>query len=311
MQNIPIDVIIPTYKPQKDFACVIERLQNQTIVPNKIILMNTQEELLTPFLEESRVLKRYDNIEIHHLKKEEFDHGLTRHMGVQHSRADFFLCMTQDALPAEKRMIEELLEALTDREVAAAYARQLPRPDCRILEKYTRSFNYPGESRIKSIQDTKELGIKTYFCSNVCAAYNRRIYDEVGGFIPRAIFNEDMIYAARVMEKGYRVAYTATARVVHSHNYTGKQQFQRNFDLGVSQADYPDIFEHVPSENEGKKMVREMLGILWKKRKPLEIINFIYQSGCKFLGYRMGKAYKRLPRFLTKAFSMNKSYWRF
>ena len=36
MNNI-IDVIIPTYKPNRDFVDIIEKLQNQTIKPNKII----------------------------------------------------------------------------------------------------------------------------------------------------------------------------------------------------------------------------------------------------------------------------------
>ena len=45
-----------------------------------------------------------------------------------------------------------------------------------------------------------------------------------------------MIYAAAAIQAGYRIAYAAQARVVHSHNYTFRQQFCRNFDLGVSQA---------------------------------------------------------------------------
>ena len=45
-----IDVIIPTYKPNKEFIRLIEGLQTQTVVPNKIILMNTEKELITPFL---------------------------------------------------------------------------------------------------------------------------------------------------------------------------------------------------------------------------------------------------------------------
>ena len=42
---------------------------------------------------------------------------------------------------------------------------------------------------------------KTYFCSNVCAAYKKSIYEEIGGFVKKAIFNEDMIYAGTMAKR--------------------------------------------------------------------------------------------------------------
>ena len=73
-----IDVIIPTYKPDKSFISLIDKLENQTIKTNKIILMNTEEKLIKEFLEETQVLNKYDNIEIHHVSEKEYDHGKTR-----------------------------------------------------------------------------------------------------------------------------------------------------------------------------------------------------------------------------------------
>ena len=310
MNGSIIDVIIPTCKPNKEFGELIDRLHRQTILPNRIILMNTEEEWITPFLEESRLLEKYERIEIHHLCRHEFDHGRTRHEGVQYSRAPFFVCMTQDALPADEYLLEELLEALKEERVAAAYARQLPRRDSTVLEEYTRSFNYPDKSRTKYAEDLKELGIKTFFCSNVCAAYKREIYDRQGGFIRRTIFNEDMIYAGELIKQGYGVAYRANARVIHSHHYTGRQQFSRNFDLGVSQADHPEVFALAVSEKEGKKLVGEVLRFLVKRGKLIWIIPFFYESACKLLGYRLGKVYKKLPASFILKCTMNRNYWR-
>ena len=115
----------------------------------------------------------------------------------------------------------------------------------------TRVYNYPGESCIKSIDDTERLGIKTYFCSDVCAMYRKSVYNKLGGFVRKTIFNEDMIMASKVINSGYNVAYCASARVIHSHSYTCIQQFKRNFDLGVSQKQYHEVFESVSSEKEG------------------------------------------------------------
>lgn len=309
MDNI-LDVIIPTYKPDKSFESLIDKLQTQTIKPNKIILMNTEEKYIENFLKESRILEKYDNIEIHHVSETEFDHGKTRDMGVQFSKVPYFLCMTQDAVPCDDKLIEELLKVLRQDGVASVYGKQLARPNSHILEDFTRKFNYPDKSRIKSKEDLGELGIKTYFCSNVCAAYKRDVYDKLGGFIKKTIFNEDMIYAAAVIKAGEKIGYVAEAQVIHSHHYSGKQQFHRNFDLGVSQADHPEVFQGVPSEKEGGKLVSGTIKFLIKEKRLDQLIPFIYQCGCKYIGYRMGKAYQKLPKSMVKKCSMNCNYWK-
>lgn len=308
--NHLIDVIIPTYKPDYEFKVLIEKLNHQTIKPNKIIIMNTEERYIKKFLEEAKISERYGNIEIHHVTEREFDHGKTRDLGVRFSQTPYFLCMTQDAVPANEYLIEELLQVLKQDNVASVYGKQLPRANSHILEDFTRKFNYPDQSRIKSIKDLNELGIKTYFCSNVCAAYKREVYDKLGGFIKKTIFNEDMIYAASVIKAGYGIGYVAEAQVIHSHYYTGKQQFHRNFDLGVSQADHPEVFRGVPSEKEGSKLVAETIQFLVRKKRMDQLFPFIYQCGCKYIGYRMGKAYKRLPVAVIKKCSMNRNYWK-
>lgn len=154
-----------------------------------------------------------------------------------------------------------------------------------------------------------ELGVKAYFCSNVCAAYRRDIYEESGGFIRHTIFNEDMIYAAKIMRMGYGVAYAADARVYHSHNYTCEQQFHRNFDLGVSQADHPEVFDGVPSEKEGKKLVKQTTEYLFRHKKGFLIPYFYVQCACRYAGYLLGRHYKRLPDFVIRRCTSNPQYW--
>lgn len=303
-----IDVIIPVYKPDRSLFTLAERLEKQTVPVRNIILINTEEKYFEQLIFGTRFLEQHKQVRVTHLSKREFDHGRTRHIAVGKSDAEIFVMMTQDALPADTHLIEKLTADLSGK-TAVAYARQLPSENAGPVEKYMRRFNYPHESRIKTIDDLPELGIKTYFCSNVCAAYRRDIYDELGGFIRHTIFNEDMIYAARAIQAGYSVAYEAEAKVIHSHNYTNRQQFHRNFDLGVSQADHPEVFAGVVSESEGRKMVSETAHYL-KKNKQAGRIPYLYlQSACKYAGYILGKNYRKLPRKLAVAMSMNREYW--
>ena len=219
--------------------------------------------------------------------------------------------MTQDALPADRKLIENLEKALeSEPEIGAAYARQLPREDCSYIEKYTRAFNYPEQPSVKSEADLPVYGIKTFFCSNVCAAYKKEIYLRLGGFVPRTIFNEDMIYAAALIRSGYRIAYAAEAQVIHSHNYSCAQQFRRNFDLGVSQAEHPEIFEGVSSEGEGMRLVKRTFCHLFRNRKFWMVPGFVAQSACKYAGYLAGKNFRRLPDKMILRCTMSRDYWK-
>ena len=103
-----VDVIIPTYKPDKGFPEMIKRLEKQTLKPNRIIIMNTEEKYFEKLLYGTDFAREHPLVEVHHLSKREFNHGGTRHLGALHSSGDIFVCMTQDALPADNRLLEEL-----------------------------------------------------------------------------------------------------------------------------------------------------------------------------------------------------------
>ena len=125
------------------------------------------------------------------------------------------------------------------------------------------------------------------------------IYEKMGGFTKKTIFNEDMILAGQMILAGYQVAYAAEARVIHSHTYSGRQQFHRNFDLAVSQTDHPEVFEGIRSESEGIRLVKKTASYLMKIRKPWLIPVLIYKSGCKYLGYKL-ENYRKLPLWIVK-----------
>ena len=305
-----IDVIIPLYKPGKELFTLLDKLDSQSVPVHEVILLNTGEKYFEQLIYGTRFLEKYQNIKVYHVSKREFDHGGTRRMGVKKSSADIFVMMTQDAMPYDNACVEHLVEKFSLPHVKAAYARQLPRDDCRTLERFTRGFNYPEESDIKDAGDLPKLGVKTFFCSNVCAAYRREIYEELGGFVKHTIFNEDMIYAAKAVEAGYAIAYAADARVIHSHNYTNVQQFQRNFDLGVSQAEHPEVFAAYPSESEGKRMVKDVTVYLRSNHMSAGLPHFYMQCACKYAGYLLGKNYRRLPGKWVLAFTSNKEYWK-
>lgn len=301
-----IDVIIPTYKPGKEFEKLIGRLQKQEYPIHKIIIINTRTDIFPEELDRSNY-----EIEITHIEPDRFDHGGTRNMGAGMSDADIVVYMTQDAIPVDEKLIGTFAKIFEENpDIGIAYGRQLPREECNIIERYTRRFNYPEKSLIKTKEDLPKLGIKTFFCSDVCAAYRRNYLLSAGGFEDPTIFNEDMIFAGKRIYAGDKVAYVSEAKVIHSHNYTGRQQFHRNFDLAVSQAQHPEVFEGVPSEGEGIRMVKATAKYLVRNGYPWKVFMLVYQSGCKYIGYFLGKRYEKLPMWLILKCTSSRKYWK-
>ena len=300
-----VDAVIPAYKPGHDLRELVEKLLDQTVRLGRIIIINTDRE----YFDEKEYLIA-PAVEVVHITRHEFDHAGTRDMGLRMSDADYVLFMTMDAIPKDNYLVEKLLSGFRRADnIAVSYARQLPKKDCNRIEQITREFNYPAQSRVQTSDDIKELGIKAYFCSDVCAMYDTSIYRSLGGFKAPAIFNEDMVYAAGALDAGYAVSYCADALVYHSHNYTGRQYYRRNFDLGVSQADHPEIFERCNVKGTGMQLVRKSLAQICRRGTPADIIRLVYYSGMKYLGFRKGKNYHKLSLKSCLKHTSDKEYW--
>ena len=213
-----VDVIIPVYRPDEKLNRLLVALKTQTILPGKVILVHTGA-----VIPGEPDYPAYDNVLLHIIESKDFDHGGTRNLGASLSEAEVMVLMTQDAVPADNHLIERLTEAFLgdgeeqDGEVAAVYARQLPFEDCRAVERYIREFNYPDRSELRTKEDLLVRGIKTFCISNVCSAYKREIFDRIGGFESRTIFNEDLLYGAKAVLNGYGIKYESEAQVYHSH----------------------------------------------------------------------------------------------
>lgn len=70
-----IDVIIPTYKPDKALFELVKRLNGQSLKPENIIIMNTEEKYWDQLVSGTRFLEQNKNLKVYHVSKREFDHG--------------------------------------------------------------------------------------------------------------------------------------------------------------------------------------------------------------------------------------------
>lgn len=313
------DVVILTYKPKDTLIKSLNMLISQNLKPQKILIYNTDKDLFFENITKKDDLlniinDKNNNINVFHIKKSEFDHGRTRNIAFEKTTSHYVLFMTDDAVPFDYYLSENLISAFekydnNDIKVAMSYARQIANTDCSLQEKYIREYNYPDYDIVKEKSKEKLYGIKNYFCSNVCAMYDRDIFIKCGKFEEDLILNEDTFFIYNAINLGYSVIYASNAKVFHSHNYTFREQFSRNFDIGVSQKEKEDIFNKISSEKEGVKLIKYVIFNLLKHLHLISIIKFIIECFYRYRGFKLGKKFDILSNETCIKYAANKNYF--
>ena len=267
---------------------LLDALSAQTVPPDEILVVDSSSDDDTP-----RLAKKHPGVRVIPIRREDFDHGGTRDLAFRACQSPLVVFMTQDALPTDNRCMENLLSPLADESVAAVCARQIARREAREAEKLFREYRYPKKSAVWEREDVQRLGIRAYLLSDVCSAYRRTAYEAVGGFEHPIAMNEDMLIAADFLNAGYRLAYQAEAKVWHSHRYTFRQEYRRNYRIGQFLARYGNRFGRTGEMGEGLRMVLFVTKKLLQKGKAWEAPVFWINCTARLLGSRMGKRSKR------------------
>jgi rhamnosyltransferase len=297
-----LSVIIPTLNAEPFIEEQLKGLLEQRLPPDEIIVIDSSSEDRTCEIAESF------GVTVERISRESFGHGSTRNACARKSKGDILVFMSQDAVPAHSRLLEWLISPLGG-DIAASYACHVPRSDSTPPEVVARRFNYPRKPLIKSKADLPTMGIKTFFFSNVCSAIRRDCFEEVGGFPEEIVTNEDMIFAAKLIMRGYKIAYVPQARVYHSHNFGLMWQMKRYFDIGSSLSTHRWIVEYDQTEKEGRRLLTEQLKYTLGKGDFKWVPYTILEGAMKYTGFKLGLSQERLPDGLKKRLSLHRKYW--
>lgn len=163
------------------------------------------------------------------VKKEDFSHSLTRQKYIFESKADLCILLTQDARCIREDTYQTLIDSIQG-DVKFAYLRQIN--SNRGVERYTRMFNYPKKSKIKTKADIKEMGLNTFFASDACSIVDVPYFISIGGYGRNLPTSEDMWLAYLVIMNNKAVRYSAESYVNHTHSFTLAQVKQRYYLCG-------------------------------------------------------------------------------
>lgn len=277
-----ISVIIPTLNAALYIEKLLFMLSEQDAKPSEIIIIDSSSEDNTV-----EIAKR-SGAKTMVIPRHTFDHGRTRNIAAGEASGDILVFMTQDALPFHATLIRNLTAPLGKQGIAAAYGRHIPRPDASPLEVFARQFNYPDSPMIKSMDDIKRYGIKTFFFSNVCSAVMKDIFLNAGMFPEGIRTNEDMLLSARLILSNHKVAYVPDAVVVHSHNYSLFEQFKRYYNIGSALKCNSWILKYAHPEGEGLRFVKEEFRFVLNRHRYYLMPYIFFEYMAKYAGYRIG-----------------------
>ena len=296
---------IPVLNPGRWVDRLIGGIEAQTAAPERIIVIDSSST--------DGSVERFSKLgaQIVTIPRVHFDHGGTRNMALDLSDAEVIMYLTQDSIPADEHAFATLIAGLmAGEQIGVAYGRQLARPDAAPRVQAHRVFNYPDEPARRTADDIARLGIRAAFSSDSWDAYRRSALEDIGRFPSRIIGSEDRWAAARLLQRGWEVAYVPEACVEHSHDYRPMEDFRRYFDIGVMHSSEPWFVEWVGNaEREGIALVRRQAAALRSAGVRAPTARVTARAAVSWLGFRLGRAYKRLPNAVCRWCSMNKGYW--
>ena len=137
--------------------------------------------------------------------------------------------LNSDCTPLDGDWLARLLADVDESgqpRVAATFGRQVPRPDCLpLFAKDTENTFGDGS-------------LQRYWkhCFSMASSAIRRSVWQERPFNEAIQYSEDIEWTWTVRQMGYEIRYAAESQVYHSHNYTLKQWYRRQFGEGKADA---------------------------------------------------------------------------
>lgn len=298
-----VSFIIPTLNAEATLGKLLVSLKAQTVSAEIIVVDSASSDRTVSIAQSygARIIR---------VTQADFDHGGTRTEAGMSAGGDIIVYLTQDVMLTNPTAIEELIQPFSDSSVGASYGRQIPQITASFFAAHLRQFNYPEESCIRSFADKQRYGIRTPFISNSFAAYRKKALEEIGWFKHNLILSEDTYAGAKLLLANYRIAYVSKASVVHSHDYSIPEEFQRYFDIGVFHKTETWIIKEFSStKGEGVRYLKDGFWELLRQGRNLLIFEFLIRVTAKYIGYKLGQHYNLLPSMVIRKFSMHKNWW--
>jgi glycosyltransferase involved in cell wall biosynthesis len=204
-------VIIRAYNEEEHIERLLRGILAQTVDDVEIILVDSgsTDDTVT-------IAEQYP-VTIVHIAKEEFSFGRSLNMGCKAATGQFLVMASAHVYPVYDDWLASLLAPFDNPKVALTYGMQRGATTTQYSEHRVFARWFPDETSL--IQTNP-------FCNNANAAIRRELWQQQP-YDESLTGLEDIDWANRIISEGYYLAYAAEAVVIHIHDETPSQTYNR------------------------------------------------------------------------------------
>ncbi len=157
--------------------------------------------------------------------------GRVLNRAMEETDGDLVVFLNSDCEPENGEWLSALVAGMEDEGAAACFGRQDPRPDASPLMAKDTLFTFGDGAR----------QARWFHCFSMASSCVRRRVWEGMRFSETLKYSEDIDWTWRARKAGFRIRYTKDSAVLHSHNYTLRQLYRRQYGEGYAEAEIFDM----------------------------------------------------------------------
>lgn len=204
-------VVIRAYNEERHIGKLLTGISRQNVKGLDVVLVDSGSTDATV-----DIARRFP-VRVVPLKKEDFSFGHALNLGLEAAKGDIVVIASAHVYPTHDDWIEQLVAPFADDNVALTYGKQRGDENSHFSEQriFERWFPDDGPST---------LGYP--FCNNANAAVRRTVWEGLP-YNKQLTGLEDLEWAKRAVDQGYRIEYVPAAEVIHVHEETPVRIFHR------------------------------------------------------------------------------------
>lgn len=212
MTSLRASIIVRCYNEREHIGKLLHGVFEQTMQDFEVIIVDSGSTDGT-----LEVAKQYPIDDIVFIDPAEFSFGRALNYGCEAASGDFCVIASAHVYPERADWLEKLLEKFDDDEVGLVYGKQRGNDVTTFSEKQIFRQWFPDH-------DIEHQ--ESPFCNNANAAIRRELWEEFQ-YNEELTGLEDVDMASRLQNEGYEISYSSEASVIHVHDETAREIFNR------------------------------------------------------------------------------------
>jgi rhamnosyltransferase len=196
-----VSAVIRAYNEAQHIGRLLEGLEQQTVKPDEVILVDSGST------DETVAIAEAAGCTVVHIPKSDFSFGRALNLGCAAASGDILLFASAHVYPVYNTHVEHITGAFDRQGVAIAYGRQVGDERTKFSESRVMLKWFPSQN----IWDQRHP-----FSNNANAAILKSLWQE-SPYDENLTGLEDLDFAQKALLRGHKIAYVADAPVVHVH----------------------------------------------------------------------------------------------